>query len=108
MMPTFIYPPAKNIPAKLSSRRESRINTSNLGRQCSTFTRSDNTIFRTLISLMSAVTLASALSARGTPNRQQVGIGTGAVLGGMAGHAITDGSALGTVGGAAIGGVAGS
>jgi osmotically inducible lipoprotein OsmB len=68
----------------------------------------NNMIIRTLISMASAITLASALSACGTPNRQQVGIGTGAVLGGVAGHMITDGSTLGTVGGAAIGGVVGN
>lgn len=62
----------------------------------------------TLISAVTALTLASALSACGTPNRQQVGIGTGAVLGGAAGHILTDGSTLGTVGGAAVGGVIGN
>jgi len=63
---------------------------------------------RTLISVISALTLASALSACGTPSRQQVGVGTGAVLGGVAGHAVTGGSTLGTVGGAAVGGLIGN
>jgi osmotically inducible lipoprotein OsmB len=63
---------------------------------------------RTLISVISAITLASALSACGTPTRQQVGVGTGAVLGGVAGHAVTGGSTLGTVGGAAAGGLLGN
>ena len=63
---------------------------------------------RTLISVISAITLASALSACGTPSRQQVGVGTGAVLGGVAGHAVTGGSTLGTVGGAAVGGLLGN
>lgn len=63
---------------------------------------------RTLISVVSAITLASALSACGTPTRQQVGVGTGAVLGGVAGHAVTGGSTMGTVGGAAVGGLLGN
>lgn len=63
---------------------------------------------RNLMRGVTALLLASALSACGTPSRQQVGIGTGAVLGGMAGHAVTDGSALGTVGGAAVGGILGN
>lgn len=63
---------------------------------------------RTLISVISAITFASALSACGTPTRQQVGVGTGAVLGGVAGHAVSGGSTLGTVGGAAVGGLLGN
>jgi osmotically inducible lipoprotein OsmB len=63
---------------------------------------------RTLISVISVMTLASALSACGTPTRQQVGVGTGAVLGGVAGHAVTGGSTMGTVGGAAVGGLLGN
>ncbi len=63
---------------------------------------------RSLAPVLGAITLVSALSACGTPNRQQVGIGTGAVLGGVAGHVLTDGSTLGTVGGAAVGGVIGN
>lgn len=63
---------------------------------------------RTLISACGVATLAMALSACGTPTRQQVGIGTGAVLGGAAGHAVTGGSTVGTVGGAAVGGIIGS
>lgn len=60
------------------------------------------------ISIVSALALASILSACGTPNRQQVGIGTGAVVGGVLGNVVTDGSTLGTVGGAAVGGVVGN
>ncbi len=61
-----------------------------------------------LISLAGAFTLATALSACGsTPTHQQVGIGTGAVLGGVAGHVLTD-STIGTVGGAAVGGLIGN
>ncbi|RJF97453.1 glycine zipper 2TM domain-containing protein [Noviherbaspirillum saxi] len=65
-------------------------------------------IQRTLISIVSALTLVSALSACGTPTRQQVGVGTGAVLGGVAGNAVTGGSTLGTIGGAAVGGLVGN
>lgn len=43
-----------------------------------------------------------------TPTRQQVGIGTGAVAGGVLGNVLTNGSTLGTVGGAAVGGVIGN
>lgn len=60
------------------------------------------------ISVISTISLALVLSACGTPNRQQVGIGTGAVLGGVVGNVVTDGSTLGTVGGAAVGGVLGN
>jgi len=58
--------------------------------------------------LMSTFTLVLAVAACGTPTKQQVGIGTGAVVGGAAGHALTGGSTLGTVGGAAVGGVIGN
>jgi len=63
---------------------------------------------RSLVSIIGAISLASALAACGTPTRQQVGIGTGAVVGGVAGHAVTGGSTIGTVGGAAVGGVIGN
>ncbi|HYD96596.1 MAG TPA: glycine zipper 2TM domain-containing protein [Noviherbaspirillum sp.] len=63
---------------------------------------------RSLASIMGAATLAITLAACGTTTRQQVGIGTGAVLGGVAGSAVTNGSTLGTVGGAAVGGVLGN
>lgn len=65
-------------------------------------------IVRTLVSITGALTLVSALTACGTPTRQQVGVGTGAVLGGVAGSAVTGGSTLGTLGGAAVGGVIGN
>jgi osmotically inducible lipoprotein OsmB len=66
-------------------------------------------ISRTLISLIGAVTLAAGLSAcSSSPTRQQVGVGTGAVVGGVAGNVLTGGSTLGTVGGAAVGGVVGN
>ena len=52
--------------------------------------------------------LVTSLAACASPTRQQVGIGTGAVVGGVAGHALTGGGALGTVGGAAVGGLIGN
>lgn len=63
---------------------------------------------RRLLSIAGAMSLAISLTACGTPTRQQVGIGTGAVLGGIAGSAVTDGSTIGTLGGAAVGGVIGN
>lgn len=64
---------------------------------------------RSLFSMIGAVALAASLGACATsPSRQQVGIGTGAALGGVAGHVLTDGSVLGTVGGAAVGGIVGN
>jgi osmotically inducible lipoprotein OsmB len=64
---------------------------------------------RTLISLIGAVALTAGLSACSTsPTRQQVGVGTGAVVGGVAGNVLTGGSTLGTVGGAAVGGLVGN
>ncbi len=65
-------------------------------------------ISRTWISIVSAVALTTALSGCGTPSRQQVGVGTGAVLGGVAGSMATGGSTMGTVGGAAVGGLIGN
>lgn len=65
-------------------------------------------ISRTWISVVGAVALTTALSGCGTPTRQQVGVGTGAVIGGVAGNAVTGGSTLGTVGGAAVGGLIGN
>ncbi len=43
-----------------------------------------------------------------SPTRQQLGIGTGAVVGGVLGNVVTDGGVLGTVGGAAVGGIVGN
>jgi len=66
-------------------------------------------ISRTLISAIGAITFAAALTGCSTPpTRQQIGIGTGAVVGGVAGNVLTGGSTLGTVGGAAVGGVVGN
>lgn len=63
---------------------------------------------RQLTRTIAAILVASSVAACGTPTRQQVGIGTGAIVGGAAGHAVTGGSTLGTVGGAAVGGVIGN
>lgn len=57
---------------------------------------------------IAAIIVASTVVGCGTPTRQQIGIGTGAIIGGAAGHAVTNGSTLGTVGGAAVGGVIGN
>ena len=64
-------------------------------------------VSRSLVSMVCAMTLASALSACGTPSKQTMGTVGGAALGGLAGHSVTGGSTLGTVGGAAVGGVVG-
>jgi osmotically inducible lipoprotein OsmB len=50
-----------------------------------------------------------ALSGCGTsPTNAQIGTATGAVLGGVAGNAVSGGSTLGTVGGAAAGALIGN
>jgi osmotically inducible lipoprotein OsmB len=63
-------------------------------------------ISRIIISLACVTASMTNLTACST-TRHDVGVGTGAVLGGVAGHAITGGSRLGTFGGAAVGGVIG-
>jgi osmotically inducible lipoprotein OsmB len=66
-------------------------------------------ITRTLASIACIVTFSAGLSAcSSSPTRQQVGIGTGAAIGGVAGNVLTNGGVLGTVGGAAVGGVIGN
>lgn len=66
-------------------------------------------ISRTFVALICATVLTITLSACSTsPTRQQVGVGTGAVLGGVAGSVLSDGGALGTLGGAVVGGVIGN
>lgn len=60
------------------------------------------------IKILGIGSLAASLAACSTPpTREQVGIGTGAVVGGVLGSTVTGGSTLGTVGGAAVGGVVG-
>ncbi|HTN67637.1 MAG TPA: glycine zipper 2TM domain-containing protein [Burkholderiaceae bacterium] len=65
-------------------------------------------ISRTLASLACIVALIGLSACSTPPTRQQVGIGTGAVLGGVVGNSVTNGGALGTLGGAAVGGVIGN
>lgn len=65
-------------------------------------------IARTLISLAGSAVLALSLTACGTTTKQTVGTAGGAVLGGVAGSAVTNGSTLGTLGGAAVGGAIGN
>jgi osmotically inducible lipoprotein OsmB len=55
-----------------------------------------------------AVLAAALLGCSSSPTRQQVGIGSGAVVGGVLGNVLTNGSTAGTVGGAAVGGVLGN
>jgi osmotically inducible lipoprotein OsmB len=62
---------------------------------------------RTLASIASALVFVGLSACSTSPTRQQVGIGTGAVLGGVVGNAVGGGT-LGTVGGAAVGGVIGN
>jgi osmotically inducible lipoprotein OsmB len=63
---------------------------------------------KTNILLASAVAAIVSLSGcAGGPSNQQVGVGAGAVLGGVAGHALFGGTA-GAVGGAAAGALVGN
>lgn len=63
---------------------------------------------RKLVTVLGTLVLGVSLTACDTsPTRQQIGTGTGAVVGGTAGHVLTGGSAIGTIGGAAAGGVIG-
>ena len=64
---------------------------------------------RIVTSALAATLLTAAISGCSTsPTRQQVGIGTGAVVGGVLGNVVTDGGVLGTAGGALVGGVIGN
>lgn len=64
---------------------------------------------RTLISLACIAAFTTSMTACSTPpTRQQLGIGSGAVLGGVVGNVLTGGSTAGTVGGAAVGGLIGN
>ena len=54
-----------------------------------------------LILMLVALCIAcSLLVGCGNPTREDVGIAGGAVVGGLAGHALTGGSTAGTIGGA--------
>ena len=57
---------------------------------------------------LAAILTAGALAGCESMTRQEKAVATGAVVGGVAGAALTDGSALGTVGGAVAGGVVGN
>lgn len=52
--------------------------------------------------------IAFAASFSGCASRETVGTVGGAAIGGVAGHELSGGSTLGTVGGAAVGGVIGN
>lgn len=62
---------------------------------------------RTLASIACMAALIGLSACSTPPTRQQIGIGTGAVVGGVVGNAVGGGT-LGTVGGAAVGGVLGN
>jgi osmotically inducible lipoprotein OsmB len=64
--------------------------------------------FRKLAFGAALVAAAAATGCGTNPTNQQIGTAGGAVLGGVAGSAITGGSTAGTVGGAAVGGVIGN
>jgi len=59
------------------------------------------------ISALAAVAAALALGACADMTHQEKTTAAGAVVGGVAGSALTGGSTVGTVGGAVVGGVAG-
>lgn len=62
-----------------------------------------------IVTVLGSLVLAGSLAACDTnPTREQIGTGTGAVVGGALGSVVTDGSTLGTLGGAAAGGVIGN
>lgn len=65
-----------------------------------------NTV-RYLVLVCATALSVAVIGCSSTPTRQQVGIGTGAVAGGVVGNVLSGGSTLGTVGGAAVGGVIG-
>lgn len=63
---------------------------------------------RAFVTLACVAALSTALSACSSPpTRQQLGVGSGAVLGGVVGNVLTGGSTAGTIGGAAAGGIIG-
>ncbi|WP_459617169.1 glycine zipper 2TM domain-containing protein [Bordetella sp. 2513F-2] len=64
------------------------------------------TLSKVAVAVMMVATMAGCSSWDGMSSRQKSTVG-GAALGGLAGAVITNGGILGTVGGAAIGGVVG-
>ena len=63
---------------------------------------------QTILMNLSVLMLVLVLGGCTSGERQDASIAGGAVVGGLAGHALTGGSAAGTVVGAAVGGVAGN
>lgn len=63
--------------------------------------------YRTILITSAFAALTALTGCASNPNNQQLGIGAGAVLGGVAGNAIFGGTA-GTVGGAAAGALIGN
>jgi osmotically inducible lipoprotein OsmB len=66
-----------------------------------------NTTARTLSISALAIAMASGLGACSNMSRSDKATAAGAVIGGVAGSAVTGGSTVGTVGGAVAGGVIG-
>jgi osmotically inducible lipoprotein OsmB len=62
---------------------------------------------RSFALIASGLALAASLTGCGSMSHQDKTTLGGAAIGGVAGSALTNGSALGTVGGAAVGGVVG-
>ena len=62
---------------------------------------------RTYLLMAATVSVLSLTACAHDPSRQQLGTLGGAVVGGVAGSALTNGSGLGTVGGAAAGALIG-
>lgn len=60
------------------------------------------------IALAATLTLAASLSACGGMTRQQQNTAIGAGVGAVGGSVLTGGSTLGTLGGAAVGGIIGN
>ena len=61
-----------------------------------------------ILASLAIFTIAASLAGCTTSQRQDVGIATGAVVGGVAGHALTGGSTAGTIIGAGGGALVGS
>ena len=64
-------------------------------------------IKRTSLGTLATLALTAALAGCGSMSDQQKSTAAGAAIGGVAGSVLTDGSTLGTLGGAAAGGYIG-